>query len=148
MDMKKVFLASDHAGYELKSALGAYLTERGYTVDDVGPANYDAADDYPDTIGPLARAIADDSSAMGIVIGASGQGEAMVCNRLPGVRAAVYYGGNKEIITLSRQHNNVNVLSLGAKFLTQGEAKEAVLLWLQTDFSSEERHMRRIGKLN
>ncbi len=146
--MKKVFLASDHAGYELKSALGVFLTEHGYTVDDVGPSSYDAADDYPDTIGPLARAIADEQSAMGVAIGASGQGEAMVCNRTGGVRAAVYYGGNKEILTLSRQHNDANVLSLGAKFLSQEEAKEAVLLWLQTDFSNEERHVRRIAKLN
>ncbi len=146
--MKKIYIASDHAGYELKSALGAFLTEHGYTVDDLGPSSYDAADDYPDTIGPLARAIAENKSAFGVAIGASGQGEAMVCNRTPGVRAAVYYGSNKEIITLSRQHNNANVLSLGAKFLTQAEAKEAVLLWLQTDFSNEERHVRRIAKLN
>jgi ribose 5-phosphate isomerase B len=146
--MKKIYLASDHAGYELKSALSAFLGEHGYIVEDLGPSNYEATDDYPDTIAPLARAIADDKSAAGIAIGASGQGEAIVCNRTPGVRAAVYYGGNKEIITLSRQHNDANVLSLGAKFLSQEEAKEAVLLWLETPFSNEERHVRRIAKLN
>jgi ribose 5-phosphate isomerase B len=146
--MKKVYLASDHAGYELKSALAAFLGERGFVVEDLGPSNYEALDDYPDTIGPLARAIADDKTAAGIAIGASGQGEAMVCNRTSGVRAAVYYGGNKEIVTLSRQHNNANVLSLGAKFISQEEAKETVLLWLQTDFTNEERHVRRIAKLN
>lgn len=146
--MKKVFLASDHAGYELKSALGAFLGERGYIVEDLGPSNYEPLDDYPDTIGPLARAVADDTSSFGIAIGASGQGEAIVCNRTSGVRAAVYYGGTKDIITLSRQHNDANVLSLGAKFLSQEDAKEAVLLWLQTDFSNEERHARRIAKLH
>lgn len=146
--MKKIFLASDHAGYELKEALGALLTERGYQVNDLGPLGFDPADDYPDTVGPLARAIADDKTAFGIAIGGSGQGEAMVCNRTPGVRAAVYYGGNKEIITLSRQHNDANVLSLGARFISQAEAKEAVLLWLATDFTNEERHARRIAKLN
>lgn len=146
--MKKVYLASDHAGYELKSALQAYLNERGYQTEDLGPFDYEPLDDYPDTIGPLARAIAEDASAFGIAIGGSGQGEAMVCNRTSGVRAAVYYGGNKDIITLSRQHNNANVLSLGAKFLSQEEAKEAVLLWLETAFAGEERHARRIGKLN
>ena len=146
--MYKVFLASDHAGYELKEALGTFLTERGYEVDDLGPASFDPADDYPDTIGPLARAIAGDKTAFGIAIGGSGQGEAMVCNRMPGVRAAVYYGGNKEIITLSRQHNDANVLSLGARFVSQEEAKEAVLLWLETPASLEERHVRRIAKLN
>jgi ribose 5-phosphate isomerase B len=146
--MKKVYIASDHAGFELKSALGAFLGERGYIVEDLGPHNYELADDYPDTIGPLARAIADDKTAFGIAIGYSGQGEAMVCNRTNGVRAAVYYGGNKDIITLSREHNDANVLSLGAKFLSQDEAKEAVLLWLETPFSNEERHVRRISKLN
>jgi len=146
--MKKVYLASDHAGYELKSALGAFLGERGYNVEDLGPLSYEPLDDYPDTIGPLARAAADDKTAFGIAIGASGQGEAMVCNRTPGVRAAVYYGGDKEIVKLSREHNNANVLALGARFLTQEEAKDAVLLWLETNFSNEERRVRRIGKLN
>jgi len=146
--MKKIYIASDHAGYELKEALGAFLTERGYKVEDLGPSSFDPADDYPDTIGPLARAIADDKAACGIVIGGSGQGEAMVCNRTPGVRAAVYYGGNKEILKLSREHNDANVLSLGARFLSQEEAKDAALTWLEIDFSGEERHVRRIAKLN
>ena len=145
--MKKIYLASDHAGYELKSALTAFLTEHGYVLEDVGPSDYDAADDYPDTISPLARAVADDKNSFGIAIGGSGQGEAIVCNRLPGVRAAVYYSKNLDIIKLSREHNDTNVLSLGARFITQEEAKEAVLLWLTTDFSNEERHARRIAKL-
>ena len=146
--MKKVFLASDHAGYELKEALGPFLAERGYQVEDLGPSSFDPADDYPDTIGPLARAIADDKTAAGIAIGGSGQGEAMVCNRTSGVRAAVYYGGNKDIVKLSREHNDANVLSIGARFISQEEAKEAVLLWLETPFSGEERHVRRIAKLH
>jgi ribose 5-phosphate isomerase B len=146
--MKKVYLASDHAGYELKSALSAFLSERGYDVQDLGPSNYDAADDYPDTIAPLARAIAEDASAFGIAIGGSGQGEALVCNRVKGVRAAVYYGGNLDIVKLSREHNNANVLSLGARFLSQDEAKEAVHLWLTTDFTNDERHVRRVHKLD
>lgn len=146
--MKKVFLASDHAGYELKSALSAFLGERGYIVEDLGPFNYEPTDDYPDTLGPLVRAVADDKTAFGIAIGGSGQGEAMVCNRTAGVRAAVYYGGTKEIVRLSRQHNDANVLALGARFVSQDEAKEAVLLWLTTDFTNEERHTRRIAKLN
>ena len=146
--MKKIYLASDHAGYELKEALGVYLTERGFEVQDLGPSSFDPNDDYPDTIGPLARAVADDKDAMGIAIGGSGQGEAMVCNRVPGVRAAVYYGGSSDIIKLSREHNDANVLSLGARFITQEEAKQAVQLWLDIKFSSEERHLRRIQKLN
>lgn len=156
--MKKVYIASDHAGFELKEALGPFLTERGYEVQDLGPATFDKDDDYPDTIGLLARAVEGDKAALGIAIGASGQGEAMAANRLPGVRAAVYYGpaarmqtdssGHQIDILLSpRMHENANVLSLGARFITIEEAKEAVLLWLQTEFSNEERHVRRITKL-
>ncbi len=145
--MKKVYIASDHAGFELKEALVSFLTERGYEVADLGPATFEAHDDYPDTIGVLARTMSSDKTALGIAIGGSGQGEAMAANRLPGVRAAVYYGGNKEVLTLSRQHNDANVLSLGARFVPAEEAKEAALLWLQTDFSGEERHVRRIAKL-
>jgi ribose 5-phosphate isomerase B len=97
---------------------------------------------------PLALRIAEVPGAFGIIAGMSGQGEAMVCNRLKGVRAALYTGGPREILTLSRMHNDANVLSLGAKFLSQGEACEAALLWLQTPFSQEERHVRRIQKLD
>jgi ribose 5-phosphate isomerase B len=145
--MKKVFLASDHAGFELKEALIPFLTERGYEIDDLGPHTFDKNDDYPLTIGPLARAVADNKEALGIAIGLSGQGEAMEANRSAGVRAAEYYGGTMEVIKLAREHNNANVLSLGAKFISQQEAKDAVLLWLQTDFSNEERHARRVEEL-
>jgi ribose 5-phosphate isomerase B len=143
----KVFIASDHAGFELKEALIPFLTEHGYDVQDLGPATFDKNDDYPLTIGPLARAVADDAAACGIVIGMSGQGEAMEANRYKGVRAAVFYGGTQDILKLSRQHNHANVLSLGAKFVSQQEAKEVVLLWLQTEFSNDERHVRRITEL-
>jgi ribose 5-phosphate isomerase B len=144
----KVYLASDHAGFELKEALLPYLKERGFEVEDLGPFTMEPTDDYPDTIMPLALRIAQEIGAMGVVIGNSGQGEAMLCNRLHGVRAAVYYGGDTRILELSRQHNDSNVLSLGAKFLSQDAAKSAVELWLKTPFSNEERHVRRIQKLH
>lgn len=144
---KKVFLASDHAGFELKEALIPFLREHGYEPEDVGPFTNDPQDDYPDTVMPAALRVAESKDARGVVIGLSGEGEAMVCNRLHGVRAAVYYGGNTDVITLSRQHNDSNILSLGACFITQEGAKGAVLLWLQTEFSGEERHARRIQKL-
>ena len=145
--MKKIYIASDHAGFELKERLLSFLTERGYEVSDLGPPTYDKNDDYPDTIGVLVRAVADAPGAFGIAIGGSGQGEAMVANRTPGIRAAVFYGGNKDIVKLSREHNDANILSLGARFLSPEEAQEAVLLWLDTPFSGEERHVRRIAKL-
>lgn len=145
---KKIYLASDHVGFELKEALIPYLKERGYEPEDLGPSMPDQNDDYPDTIMPLAIKIANEPEARGIAIGGSGQGEAMVCNRFHGVRAAVYYGGTEEIIKLSREHNNANVLALGARFLEQQKAKEVVFTWLHTEFSSEERHARRVQKLN
>lgn len=146
--MKKVYLASDHAGFELKEALAAHLSERGFMPEDLGPFTHEPEDDYPDTIAPLARKVASEPGSFGIAIGGSGQGEAMVCNRFKGVRAAVYYGGKAEILPLSREHNDANVLSLGARFLSAEEAKEAALSWLNGSFSGEERHARRIQKLD
>lgn len=144
----KVFLASDHAGFELKEALTSFLRERSYEVEDLGPATLDPDDDYPDYLMMLGRHVAEEKGAMGVGIGKSGQGEAMAANRVKGVRAAVFYGGPGEIIKLSRQHNDANVLSLGAGFLSQEEAKDAVMLWLTTPFSNDERHARRIAKLD
>jgi ribose 5-phosphate isomerase B len=145
--MAKVFLASDHTGYELKEALGPFLSERGFEVVDLGPATLDPNDDYPDYLGQLGRSVAENKGSFGIGIGHSGQGEAMAVNRSLGARAAVYYGGPEEILKLSRQHNDANILSLGAHFMTIDEAKNAVALWLATPFSGEERHVRRIQKL-
>lgn len=142
-----IYLASDHAGFELKGKLVAYLRAQGRTVKDYGPLNLDLGDDYPNLITPLAHAVALEPGSMGIAIGGSGQGEAMACNRVKGVRAAVYYGGVHEILALSRQHNDANVLSLGARFVGFDEAKAAVDLWLGTPFSKEPRHARRIAEL-
>lgn len=144
----KVYLASDHAGFELKEALMPYLLERGFEVEDLGPKTFEAEDDYPDYIVPLGRKVVEVPGSFGIAVGLSGEGEAIAANRLKGARAVVYTGGSKDILTLSRMHNDANILSLGAKFLTPGEAKEATVAWLQTPFSAEERHVRRIEKLD
>ena len=154
----KIYLASDHAGYELKEALAPFLVERGYTVEDVGPVELNPEDDYPDHMLPLALKVADDKGSAGIVMGGSGQGEAMVANRVKGVRAAVYYGppshkasdgqAAADILTLSREHNDANVLSIGARFISIEDATQAIIKWLQTPFSGEERHARRIKKID
>ncbi|MEK7116690.1 MAG: RpiB/LacA/LacB family sugar-phosphate isomerase [Patescibacteria group bacterium] len=144
----KIFFASDHAGFDMKNALIKYVKEFSYEVEDCGAYEFNPEDDYPEFIKKAAQAVsgATDGS-MAIVLGSSGQGEAMVANRFPNVRVAEYYGGNLEIIKLSREHNDANVLSLGARFLSMNEVKEAVKLWLETKFSGEERHKRRIEQI-
>ena len=143
----KVLLASDHAGFELKNALVAFVGLLGHEVEDMGPHTLDAQDDYPDFIMPLARRVAEEK-CIGIIAGGSGQGEAMAANRIKGVRAAVYYGGSLDIIKLMREHNDANILSLGARFMESGDAENALRTFLDTPFSGDERHVRRIAKLD
>ena len=144
----KIFIGTDHAGFELKETLVSFLRELGHDVEDLGAHTFEALDDYPDFIRPVAEAVARDTEARGIILGGSGQGEAMCANRVKGVRAAVYYGGAVDIVVLSREHNNANILSLGARFIEEDEAKEVVRVWLDTPFGGEEKHARRIAKLD
>lgn len=143
----KVYIGTDHAGYELKEHLKVYLCELGHDVEDMGAFELEKDDDYPDFIRPVADAVASDHDSMGIVLGGSGQGEEMVANKVSGIRAAEYYGGNLDIIKLTREHNNSNILSIGARFVHEEEAKKAVKLFLDTPFSGDERHIRRIEKI-
>lgn len=143
-----IHLATDHAGFEDKEVLKTYLTEKGYNVVDHGVYTLDPNDDYPDFILPCAEAVAHEEGAKGIIFGGSGQGEAMVANKVSGIRAVVYYGGNEEIITLSREHNDANILSLAGRFLSSLEVIHVSELWLTTSFSGDERHMRRIEKIH
>src|SRR4051812_48173823 len=122
----KVYIASDHAGFELKQHLVNYMEENGIDVVDKGPFEFTPGDDYPDWISLVAREVSENPSVRGIVIGLSGQGEALVANKFKGVRAGVYYGGPIEIPQLLREHNNANVLSLSAKFLSKEQAERAV----------------------
>ncbi len=156
----KIFTAADHAGFDLKEELKKFLSSLGHEVVDCGAAEYDEQDDYPQFILTAAKLVAEDpKNSRGIVIGASGQGEAMAANRIKGVRAALFYGnpsvsqtdasGNVlDLLTSTRKHNDANVLSLGARFITFEEAKAAVELWLATDFSGETRHLRRIKQID
>lgn len=142
-------MASDHAGFELKNHLAEYIKTLGFTTVDKGPFSLDPTDDYPDYVRLVAEEILKNpDSSRGIIIGGSGQGEAIAVNRFKGIRAIVYYGFKEEIIKLSREHNNANVLSLGAHFISNDEAERAVKLWLQTEFTNDERHVRRLGKID
>jgi ribose 5-phosphate isomerase B len=143
-----IYIATDHAGYELKNMIVDFLRENGHEVEDVGPHEYDAKDDYPDFIIPAAEKVAADPDGRGIVLGGSGQGEALAANKVKGIRAALFYGGNEDIVKLSREHNNANVLSLGARFLDEETVKRVILLWLEEDFPNEERHVRRLKKIS
>jgi ribose 5-phosphate isomerase B len=144
----KIYLGTDHAGYEMKEALKEFLGGLSHEVADLGALALEPGDDYPDFIGPVAVAVAREEGSMGIVLGGSGQGEAMCANRTKGVRTAVFYGGPMEIVRLSREHNDANILSLGARFMTLEDAKTAVQTFIETQFSGEERHVRRIAKLD
>jgi ribose 5-phosphate isomerase B len=159
-----VALASDHAGFEQLKQLEQFLDSLGHKFHNFGPVSLNPDDDYPDFIFPAAKTVASGGCERGIILGRSGQGEAMAANRIKGVRCAVFYGpavprrvvdaGGRtshdpyEIIKLSRQHNDSNMLSLGASFLSFDEIKIVVKLWLETDFSGEERHKRRNQELD
>ena len=142
-----IHIATDHAGLELKEKVKSYLSKLDYEVIDHGAYEYDALDDYPDFIFPCAKAVSNDLNSKGIILGGSGQGEAIAANRVKGVRAAVFYNGPDEIIKLSRRHNDANILSLGARFMSDQEMYKIIELWLSTDFESG-RHKRRIEKLD
>ena len=141
----KVYLACDHAGFELKEKIKLYLGNNGYEAEDCGAFVFDNNDDYPDFVSIAAKKIALDPQNRGIVFGKSGTGECIVANKIDGVRS--FLGINKENVRLARQHNDANVLSLGSAFVTPQEANELVEVFLHTLFSDEERHKRRIGKI-
>lgn len=159
----KIYLGSDHAGFELKEKIKIWLDESGYEYEDMGAFAFDAKDDYPDFIKPVAKAVArNPEKDRGIILGFNGQGEAIVANRFKGVRATVYYGEPadisltgqdrddkpKNMIILSREDGNANILSLAAGFVPDDTAEEAIKLWLETPFTGEERHKRRIKKID
>lgn len=162
----KIYIGTDHAGFEIKEKLKEYLPALGlgYEVIDLGAFEFNPDDDYPDFIIPVAKAVSEDIESMGVILGGTGQGEAMCANRIKGARAVVFYGeempegeidvkGRRsvdsfEIVKLARTHNNANILSLGVRFMSLDEIKFAIELFLSTKFTGEERHIRRINKFN
>lgn len=143
----RIAIAADHAGYELKEAIEARLIALGHDVSDCGARAFEPADDYVGFCAAAARQVSRGDADRAIVIGGSGQGEAMVANRFRGVRCALWYGGDPALVRLSREHNDANALSLGARFVAVAEAITAVEMWLAVPFSGEPRHARRLGRL-
>ncbi len=141
----KIYLATDHAAFELKEYVKEQLLHGGYDMEDCGAHQFDPHDDYPDLIQIAARKVAQDEGSFGVVFGKSGTGEAIVANKIKGVRAVV--ACNEENIKLSREHNNCNVISIGSQFVTNEEAIMLIKLFINTQFSNEERHVRRIEKI-
>lgn len=142
----KVYLGSDHRGFDLKEGIKSYLLSKGYDVEDCGNTVLDPADDYPDFVSKAAEKVAADQNSMGIVFGRSGAGECIMANKIKNIRAGV--GFNPENVKLLRSHNNANVLSLGSQFVDLETAKNFVEIFLNSDFPNEERHVRRINKIS
>ncbi|MFG1905496.1 ribose-5-phosphate isomerase [Kribbella sp. NPDC048928] len=142
----RVHIGSDHAGFELKNHLVQHLTAAGHDVVDHGPAVYDAVDDYPPYCLRTGQAVVDDPGSLGIVIGGSGNGEQIAANKVKGVRAVLAW--STDTARLGREHNNANVISVGARMHTEEEATGFVETFLATDYSGEERHTRRIDMLS
>lgn len=142
-----IHLATDHAGYAHKNAIADWLKAEGYSVVDHGATVHDPQDDFPDFIARAAMAISRNPDDRAVIFGGSGQGEAMLANRFPAVRATVLYSDDPEIIRLSREHNDANVLSIGARFVSIDDTKKHVWAWLHTNRSDVERHNRRIDKV-
>ncbi|QKG21468.1 ribose-5-phosphate isomerase [Actinomadura verrucosospora] len=142
----RVFLGTDHAGFELKEHLVSWLKANGHEAVDCGAFEYDAVDDYPPFVLRAARRTAAEPGTLGIVIGGSGNGEAIAANKVAGVRAALVW--NEDTATLAREHNDANVISIGARQHDAETATRFVELFLATPYSGEERHSRRIAMLS
>lgn len=141
----RIHIGSDHAGLELKAALVQYLQGKGHDVEDHGPHEYDAVDDYPDFCIPAAIATVADPASLGIVLGGSGNGEQIAANKVAGVRAALAW--SVETAKLARDHNNANVVGIGGRMHSIEECKAIIDAFIETSFSDDERHVRRIGKI-
>lgn len=141
----RVHLAADHGGYALKEKIKGWLGEWGHEVVDHGAHSLDPRDDYPNFVIPAAKAVPQDKAALGIVLGRSGNGEAIAANKIKGIRAAVCV--NTEMARKAREHNDANVLSIGADYVDEKQTQEMVKIFLETQFSQDERHVRRIEKI-
>jgi ribose 5-phosphate isomerase B len=142
----KIHLGCDHAGYELKEKVAQHLKNKGHDVIDHGAKKYDALDDYPVFCFLAAKGAAQDPNSLAIVIGGSGNGEQIAANKIKGVRAALAW--SVETAKLAREHNNANVMGIGGRMHTEFESLAIVDAFINTNFSNDERHMRRINQLS
>lgn len=160
----KIYLATDHTGFELKNKVKEFLQTEKYEVEDCGVFVFDSNDDYPDFISIAAEKVSKDPNNLrGIIFGGSGQGEAMTANKFKGVRCALFYApalpvqavnieGRQstdpfEILKLSREHNGSNMLSIGVRFLKEEDAIKAIKVWLESPVPTDEKHIRRVEKI-
>jgi ribose 5-phosphate isomerase B len=142
----KIYLASDHAGFDLKEKIKDFLTTQGYELEDCGDFTPNPDDDYPVFIAKAAEKVSKDESSKAIVFGKSGAGEEIVANKFTNVRAVL--GFSEENVRLSREHNDANILSLGSEFVDFDKAEKLVKIFLETNFSGEERHKRRLKEIS
>lgn len=148
MEKKTVFISGDHAGFKLKEKLKPFLEKKEFILIDLGPFEYNLKDDYPDFVIPMAKKVAKHKNSVGIVIAGSGIGEVIASNRVGGVRAVLFHGkANKKFLETSRIHDNTNVLCFGSRFVTEAEAKKGIKIWLDTKFTGQARHKRRLKKI-
>ena len=143
-----IHLATDHAGFEHKQSVLQWLKDEGFEVVDHGAATFESEDDFTDYISKAALAVSKDPvNSRGVIFGGSGQGEAMIANRYPHVRSAVFYGGDEKIVKLSRIHNDSNIISIGARFVDLDITKKVIWDWLKTKTSADEKYSRRNKKI-
>ena len=140
-----IYLAADHAGFELKEGIRKFLLEQNYELEDCGSFSYDPNDDYPQLIVKAAEKVSQSQDSKGIVFGKSGTGEEIVANKISGIRA--FTGVNEENVRLAREHNDANILSLGSEFVDLELAKKLINVFLNTAFSTDPRHERRLDEI-
>lgn len=141
----KVYLGADHGGFEFKEEIKKYLSGRGIEIEDMGAVSLNPSDDYTDFIIPVAKKVASTPDSLGIIIGRSGNGEAIAANKIDGIRVALCL--DETMAQKAKDHNNANILSLGADYISLEDAKKIVQKFLDTPFSNEERHIRRLKKI-
>lgn len=143
----EIYIGADHNGLELKNTLKKWLEEKGHTVVDAGPTEFNKADDYPDFGYEVAKAVAEKpDQRRGIAVCGSGVGMSVVADKVKGVRAALIH--DPDIARAAQRDDDINVLALGSQYISPNKAKEVVEAWLSTPFSGAERHVRRIGKIS